>query len=81
MWLVFVIFIVPLATGLYLWRKSEPPRVIYLICFAVSLLALIIITISGKTIILLMGLGVFLSATSFFAGTFLSTFLRNYSKK
>lgn len=80
MFLAFIIFIIPIATSLYLWRKNEPPRKIYYITFAVSFLAMVILSLGISDMMTLMSLGVFLSATSFFSGIFLSVLVRAYYK-
>ncbi len=80
MFLAFIIFIIPLGTGLYLWRENEAPRKIYYITFFVSFLAMIVLSLGISDLLTVMSLGIFLSATSFFAGTFLSVFVRAYYK-
>ncbi len=81
MFLIITIFIVPLGTGLYLWREVPPPRFAYYISLcvsAVSILALIFATAPMMTFI---GLGFFLASTSFFSGAYLSTLIRAYNQK
>lgn len=78
MFLAIIIFIVPLCTGLYLWRKDEPPKKIYVISFIVSLISMGMLILGINSLMTLMGVGLFLAATSFFAGTFLSVLVRAY---
>jgi drug/metabolite transporter (DMT)-like permease len=78
MFLAIIVFIVPLCTGLYIWRENEPPRIVYVISFMVSFAAMLLLFLGISSITTLMGIGIFLASTSFFAGTFMSLFVRAY---
>ncbi len=77
-YLIVVIFIVPLVLALYLWRDDEPKKTVYYICFSVSTLALVIMLLAGDVLDVIMPLGLFLASTSFYAGVYLSAFVRRY---
>ncbi|MBT5187696.1 MAG: hypothetical protein HOH19_11250 [Kordiimonadaceae bacterium] len=80
MFLFIIIFIVPLCTGLYIWRENEPAKIVYMISFAVSIVAMLLLFLEINSLTTLMGIGLFLASTSFFAGTFMSSFIRAYKK-
>lgn len=80
-YLVIIIFVIPLCAPLYIWRKVEPKRNIYYIIGSLSVMALVMLVLSGSTFMTFMGLGLFLASTSLFSGTVLSTFVRAYLLK
>lgn len=71
-YLVFMIFIVPFAAAMYIWREKVPPRNVYFMVSSVSALALVMLVLGGEIMSTFMGLGLFLASTSFFAGAYLS---------
>ena len=81
LYLVVVIFIVPLAAALYIWREKAPQKNVYYMISSVSIVALIMLVLGGEIINTIMGLGLFLASTSFFAGAFLSYLMPNRRKK
>ena len=81
LYLVVVIFIVPLAAALYIWREKPPQKNVYYMISSVSIVALIMLVLGGEIINTIMGLGLFLASTSFFAGAFLSYLMPNRRKK
>ena len=72
LFLVFVVFVMPFALALYLWRDNEPKRGIYFMCLSVSVLSIIMLVMGQGDIAAIMPLGLFMASTSFFAGIFLS---------
>lgn len=79
--LIIVVFIVPFALALYLWRDHEPQRAVYFMCMSVSLLALIMLLMGSDAMAAIMPLGLFLASTSFFAGVYMSGFVRAYKEQ
>lgn len=75
-YLVIIIFIVPLCAALYIWRDEAPKKNIYFMISSVSFLAIIILITGGDIMNTFMGLGLFLASTSFFAGAYLSAIVR-----
>ena len=80
-YLVIVIFLLPFALALYLWRDSEPKRAVYIMCLSVSALALIMLIMGTDAMAAIMPLGLFLASTSFFAGAFLSGLVRAWRER
>lgn len=80
-YLVFVIFLLPFLLALYLWRDVEPKNPAYFMCLSVSALAMMVLVLSDGLVTALMPLGLFMASTSFFAGIFLSGFLRAWRKR
>ncbi|HPF46455.1 MAG: hypothetical protein KDF58_00290 [Alphaproteobacteria bacterium] len=76
LFLIFIIFIVPFALALYLWRDTSPKRAVYFMTLSVSALALIMLVTGSEAIAAVMPLGLFMASTSFFAGIYLSGLLR-----
>lgn len=71
-YLIVIVFIVPICAALYIWREKAPPKNVYLMISSVSFIALIMLVLGGEIINTIMGLGLFLASTSFFAGAFLA---------
>lgn len=80
-YLVFVVFLLPFLFALYLWRDVEPKKPAYFMCLSVSVLAMVVLVLSDGVVTALMPLGLFMASTSFFAGIFLSGFLRAWRKR
>ena len=81
MFLIITIFIVPLGTGLYLWREGPPPRLVYYISLCISMISILLLAFATTPMMTFIGLGFFLASTSFFSGTYLSTLIRAYNQK
>ncbi len=81
LYLVFIIFLVPFGVALFLWRDKEPKQSVYYICFSVSTIALIIMLLASNVMGVIMPLGLFLASTSFYAGVYLSTFVRKWRNR
>lgn len=81
LYLIVIVFIAPLCLALYIWREKSPPRNLYFMILSVSFLALIMLILGGEIINTIMGLGLFLASTSFFAGAFLSFLMPDRRKK
>ncbi|MDA9771518.1 hypothetical protein N9D02_10840 [Emcibacteraceae bacterium] len=71
-YLIIIVFIVPICVALYIWREKTPAKNVYLMISSVSFIALIMLVLGGEIINTIMGLGLFLASTSFFAGAFFS---------
>ena len=71
-YLIIIVFIVPIYVALYIWREKAPAKNVYLMISSVSFIALIMLVLGGEIINTIMGLGLFLASTSFFAGAFFS---------
>ena len=80
-YLIIVVFIVPFALALYIWRDTEPKRAVYFMSLSVSTLALIILLLGSDAMAAIMPLGLFLASTSFFAGVYLSGLVRAYRER
>lgn len=76
-YLAVLIFVVPFALALYLWRDSAPKKGVYYMCFSVSTLALLMLVLGSSALAAVMPIGLFLASTSFFAGVYLSFIVRN----
>ncbi|MDG1438688.1 MAG: hypothetical protein P8P98_06885 [Emcibacteraceae bacterium] len=79
-YLVVVIFIVPFAAAMYIWRAKTPKRTVYFMISSVSFIALIILVTGTEIMNTFMGLGLFLASTSFFAGAYMSSLLPSRRK-
>tara|TARA_R110002096_G_scaffold416576_2_gene619315 strand:+ start:140924 stop:141184 length:261 start_codon:yes stop_codon:yes gene_type:complete len=79
--LIIIVFAVPFALALYLWRDTEPKRAVYFMSMSVSTLALIMLLLGSDAVAAIMPLGLFLASTSFFAGVYLSGLLRAYRER
>ncbi len=80
-YLGILIFIIPFALALYIWRDDEPKKSIYYLCFSVSTMALITLLLGSTVLAAVMPIGLFLASTSFFAGIYLSFIVRNYREQ
>jgi len=74
-YLIVVIFLLPFAVSMYIWRDIPPKRNVYFMVSSVSFLALIMLVMGGEIVNTFMGLGLFLASTSFFAGVYMSSLL------
>lgn len=74
-YLAVVIFILPFAAAMYIWREKKPENKVYVMIMSVSALSLIMLVAGGEIVNTVMGLGLFLASTSFFAGAYMSAFM------
>lgn len=76
LYLAIVIFIVPFAVAIYIWRDDAPKQSVYYICFSVSTLAVIMLLLGDNVFAAIMPIGLFLASTSFFTGVYASGIIR-----